>query len=62
MVRMAKKYRQTLVIVTHDIEIARYSDRIIHILDGKIDDDQPNISLLANQCTEEINQTGERMA
>ncbi len=34
---MARKNRQTLVIVTHDLEIARYADRIVHILDGNIE-------------------------
>jgi putative ABC transport system ATP-binding protein len=26
-----------LIIVTHDIEIASYADRIVHILDGNIE-------------------------
>lgn len=34
---MARENNQTLVIVTHDLEIARYADRIIHILDGNIE-------------------------
>lgn len=34
---MAKEYNQTLVIVTHDLEIAGYADRIIHIIDGNIE-------------------------
>ena len=34
---MAKEYNQTLVIVTHDLEIAGFADRIIHIIDGNID-------------------------
>lgn len=34
---MAKEYRQTLIIVTHDLEIARYANRIIHIIDGNVD-------------------------
>ncbi|MEG2638905.1 MAG: ABC transporter ATP-binding protein [Clostridiales bacterium] len=47
MVDMAKKHNQTLIIVTHDPEIAGYSDRIIHLIDGKIDSDvkvEKNIS------------------
>lgn len=35
--KMARENNQTLVIVTHDLEIARYADRIIHILDGNIE-------------------------
>lgn len=34
---MAEEYKQTLVIVTHDLEISRYADRIIHIIDGNIE-------------------------
>jgi len=34
---MAKKYNQTIVMVTHDRSLAEYADRIIHILDGKIE-------------------------
>lgn len=37
MVDMSRKNNQTLVIVTHDTEIADYADRIFHIIDGKID-------------------------
>ena len=36
MVRMARENKQTLVIVTHDIEIAAYADKIYHIIDGRI--------------------------
>lgn len=35
--RMAKELDQTLIIVTHDLEIAGYADRIIHIIDGNIE-------------------------
>ena len=34
---IAKKNNQTLVVVTHDIEIARYADRIFYIKDGRIE-------------------------
>ena len=34
---LAKKNNQTLVIVTHDLEISDYCDRIIHLSDGKIE-------------------------
>ncbi|WP_343274468.1 ABC transporter ATP-binding protein [Ligaoa zhengdingensis] len=36
MVQMARENDQTLVIVTHDPEIAEYADRVIHLIDGKI--------------------------
>ena len=34
---LARKNNQTLVIVTHDIEISQYADKIIRILDGDIE-------------------------
>lgn len=34
---MAKKHNQTLVIVTHDVEIAEYADRVVYIRDGSIE-------------------------
>lgn len=34
---IAREHNQTLVIVTHDLEIASYADRIVHILDGNIE-------------------------
>ncbi|MDD4111637.1 MAG: ABC transporter ATP-binding protein [Herbinix sp.] len=35
---MAKANNQTIVMVTHDKELAEYADRIIHIFDGKIEE------------------------
>lgn len=37
MTRMARKNKQTLIIVTHDVEIAEYADKIIHVRDGNIE-------------------------
>jgi len=37
MVSYARENNQTLIIVTHDREIAAYADRIIYILDGNIE-------------------------
>lgn len=34
---LAEKQQQTLIIVTHDLEISEYADRIIHLSDGKIE-------------------------
>lgn len=53
MVSMAKQYHETLIIVTHDREIARYADRIITIHDGNIQSDESNISILSDLKTEE---------
>ena len=45
MVRMCRKYGITLIIVTHDLEIARYTDRIVHIIDGEITSIENNESV-----------------
>ena len=34
---MAEKNNQTIVMVTHDRKLSEYADKIIHILDGKIE-------------------------
>lgn len=39
MVKMARENNLTLVIVTHDRDIAEYSDRIIQLKDGSVTDD-----------------------
>lgn len=36
----AKKYNQTLIIITHDMNIASQAERVIHIEDGKIITDE----------------------
>ncbi len=36
-VDMVRKNNQTLLLVTHDHDVALYADRIVHILDGNID-------------------------
>ena len=33
---MAKKYQQTLIVVTHDLDIAQMADRIVRLKDGKL--------------------------
>jgi len=35
-IQRARKRSQTLLIVTHDIRIATYADRVVHIFDGNI--------------------------
>jgi putative ABC transport system ATP-binding protein len=56
MVFMAKKYNETLIIVTHDIEIAKYADRIITIHDGSVKSDEMNVSIAGNRENEEEKQ------
>ncbi len=41
MVRMCKENNQTLILVTHDTEIAQYADRVVTIRDGNIVEDKP---------------------
>ena len=45
MVRLCRKNHQTLVLVTHDRELALYADRIITLIDGKVVNDCPNQSI-----------------
>ena len=45
-VRMARAHGETLILVTHDQEIARYADRIVRLVDGAIISDTPNQSLI----------------
>lgn len=45
MVGMAREYQETLILVTHDQDIARYADRIITIVDGNVLSDCVNESV-----------------
>lgn len=60
MVKMCREYKQTLVLVTHDIELAQYADRIITIIDGNIVKDVPNISIADSVSDDEAYATLER--
>lgn len=46
LIRSVKKYKQTLVMVTHDMNLARMCERIISIQDGRILSDEKNESTL----------------
>ena len=48
MIHLARKHHETLIIVSHDRDIAKYADRIIYIIDGNIKSDEPNESVLKN--------------
>ncbi len=39
----SKKYNQTLIIITHDSNIAKKADRVVHIVDGEIKKIETNI-------------------
>lgn len=53
MTTMTKKDKQTLIIVTHDLETAVYSDRIVHVRDGLIEKDEVNRNKKEAQLSEE---------
>lgn len=53
MTTMTKKDKQTLIIVTHDLETAVYSDRIVHVRDGLIEKDEMNTNKKEAQLNEE---------
>lgn len=42
MVRLAHEHEQTLVLVTHDSELAEFADRIVTLIDGNIVSDRMN--------------------
>lgn len=50
MIAMAKKYHETLIIVTHDMDIAKYADRIITIHDGSVKSDEINVSVAGSDA------------
>lgn len=45
MVGMAREHHETLILVTHDRDIAKYADRIVSIIDGNISSDLKNESI-----------------
>lgn len=53
MVRLCKGQGQTLVLVTHDLEIAEYADRIITMRDGEVVDDRLNTPSISPADAEE---------
>lgn len=56
MVRMCRKYNQTMILVTHDRDIAKYADRIVHLIDGNIDSDITNMSLVPKEQNEKVSE------
>lgn len=44
MVEMCRKHNLTLVLVTHDLSISEYADKIVHIIDGEVTSVETNIS------------------
>ena len=58
--QIAKDNHQTIVMVTHDRGLAEYADRVIHILDGKVQSIEttgPSLQENAAETIEEIAET-----
>jgi macrolide transport system ATP-binding/permease protein len=51
---LCSKQGKTVVIVTHDPSVASYSDRMLHLKDGRITDDKPRLSRNGKRRTQEI--------
>lgn len=45
----AKQFQQTIILITHDNDIAQMADRIVRIEDGRLS--QKKTSLVQNRCT-----------
>ena len=58
-VGMARKHNETLILVTHDREIAAYADRIIQLVDGTVVSDERNESIMGSSSEDNHNETGE---
>jgi putative ABC transport system ATP-binding protein len=42
--RLNRERKLTVIVVTHEPEVARYAERIVHVRDGKISSDEPVVS------------------
>lgn len=62
MVRICKDNGQTLILVTHDTEIAQYADRIVTIRDGNIVSDTLNENPVARLSVSEAEEAALRAA
>ncbi|MBQ8411772.1 MAG: ABC transporter ATP-binding protein [Ruminiclostridium sp.] len=60
MVEMCRKHNLTLILVTHDLEIAGYADRIVHIIDGEITSIEENTPVYIPEEKTTDNETKER--
>ena len=60
MVDMARRHNQTIVLVTHDTELAAYADRIITLVDGNVVEDRTNTPCyVPSFCKEQAAQQAE---
>ena len=60
MINMARKHHETLMIVTHDRDIAQYADRIIFLLDGNIKSDEKNESIIKGLTVDSEEKEGKK--
>ena len=44
LVDLNRRENATLILVTHDQELSSRADRLIHLLDGKVDSDEPQVA------------------
>lgn len=58
MIEMARKNRQTIIMVTHDPSFAEYGDMVVRLLDGKIK--QIDIKEKSNKKTEPVDDSAEK--
>ncbi len=58
MVGMTRSFRQTLILVTHDRDVARYADRIVSIVDGSIQSDIQNQPVFGGDGPKEAGESG----
>ena len=52
MIRLVREHNQTLVLVTHDPELAKYADRIVTLFDGNVVSDKENESIADSKIKE----------
>jgi putative ABC transport system ATP-binding protein len=59
--KIVREQGKTLIMVSHDIEVAMYADRIVHMLDGKItsiEDNRKNIVAVEAKAETENTERG----
>lgn len=59
--QMARENHQTIVMVTHDRSLAAYADKVIHILDGKIQSIEENGKDGQEDLQEKLRELSERL-
>lgn len=51
---LCNRYSKTIIVVTHDENVARYADRVVHLMDGRILTDQVGESATGAQTHSKI--------